>query len=91
MSNTPYDSLPTSVPLTDDIADSTNVEETVARRQLLERMFEGLDKREAKILMMIAEGYTTVEIMVEIGETGDYGRELVSAVHAKARGFKGEL
>ena len=93
MNTKPYDVLPDTVPLTDDIADSTNVEEQVAHRELLERMFAGLDAREHHILEMIAQEYTTEEILDELGfaPRSSYGRELVAAVRAKARGFRGEL
>lgn len=93
MSTKPYDALPDTVPLTDDIADGTNVEEQVAHRELLTRMFAGLDAREREILEMIAQEYTTEEIIAEIGfaPRSSYGRELVAAVRAKARGFRGEL
>jgi DNA-binding NarL/FixJ family response regulator len=92
VSNALYDNLPQSVPLTEDIADPTvNVEQTVAHRQLLQRILDSFDERGQKILMMIAEGYTTEEIAEELELTPGYTRELVAAVRAKARGFKGHL
>jgi len=92
VSNKLYDNLPQSVPLTEDIADpNVDVEATVARRQVLRRMMDSFDARGQKILLMIAEGYTTEEIAEELNLTPGYTRELVAAVRAKARGFKGEL
>lgn len=88
--------LPYTLPLLETIGEDipdpgASVEEIVARRQLLERMFAGLDTRQAKILLMVAEGYETAEIAEKLGLELEYARELVAAIKARARGFKGEL
>ena len=92
MSNTLRDNIPQVVPLTEDIADpGASVEEIVGHRQLLRRVLDAFDERGQKILLMIGEGYTTEEIAEELELTPSYTRELVAAVKAKGRGFKGEL
>ncbi len=86
--------LPYTVPLTDDLVDpAASVEDTVARRQLLERMFASMDEREQKILTLLADEATVDEIAEALGlkPGSGYVYELVAAVRAKARGFKGLL
>lgn len=81
-----------TLPLSENIADdSPPVEQTVARREALERLFAQIKGRDGLVLLMLSEGYTAQDIAEELGLAVSYAYKLIANVRAKARELVGDV